>query len=119
MLCDVIFSFFTLNTSFFDFAAERQIGKIKLEGSVRLLESMREILGFGSCTESEQRWRKREGESEGPDPQKTPFTPRLWEALHLALVGPTRCSVDQGEIVWCRWIPSLDFPSLCLSSPSG
>lgn len=52
MLCDVMFSFFTLNTSFCDFTAERQTGKIKLEGSRRPLESMREILGFG--TESEQ-----------------------------------------------------------------
>lgn len=31
MLCDVMFSFFTLNTSFFDFTAERQTGKITHE----------------------------------------------------------------------------------------
>jgi len=108
MLCDVMFSFFTSNTSFFDFPAERRTVKIKLEGSVKPLESKREILGFGSRIEPEQQRRKMEGENEGPDAKQTPFTPKPQGVLHLAPVGHTPCSVGRGEIVWCPWTPSLD-----------
>lgn len=66
---------------------ESELEKIKLKRSVRSLESMREIFGFGSCTESEEQQRKRDREKQRPRPPK--------DALYSKTLG--NIASDSGE----------------------
>lgn len=115
MLCDVMFSFFTLNASIFDFSAEWQTGKIKLDRSVGPLEGVREILALVAALSQNSGGGGGRGKAKALTPQKTFFIPKPRDALHPALVGPTHHSMGQAESFWCCWIPSLDLPPFCLS----
>lgn len=77
MLCNVIFSFFTLNTSLFDFTTETWARKkIKLRKNAVLRGTVREILSFNSHTE--EKWDGRAGGRKEGVKVKLLHPQRLW-----------------------------------------